>query len=139
MSVKHKRIYAQTTNSSLDDHEKSGIVEMHFQAQAKLCHEQGWPTAYVHVNGKPITALLDLGAKVNLISFGTLKHLGYKHEDMQSTQMRIRGLSNQDIVPLGKITLPLELMGRRVPDWFIVLEETSFPADILSSFGSMRF
>ena len=30
-------------------------------------------------------------------------------------------------------------MGRSVPDWFIVLEETSFPADILLSFKFMKF
>ena len=91
------------------------------------------------MNGKPITALLDSGAKVNLVSIGALKHLGYKPEDIQPSLMVIRGLSNQDIKPLGEITLPLELMGRRVPSWFVVLEETSFPADILLSFQFMRF
>ena len=139
LSVSPKRTYAQTTKSSLYDNDKSGIVEMYFQAQTRLCHEQGWPTAYVHVNGRTITALLDSGAKVNLISFGMLKHLGYKHEDMQPTQMRIRGITDQDLIPMGEINLPLELMGRSVPDGFIVLEETSFPADILLSFKFMRF
>ena len=65
LSVRPKRTYAQTTKSPSDDNRQGEIVSMYYQMQTRLCHEQGWPIAYVHVNGKPITALLDSSAKVN--------------------------------------------------------------------------
>ena len=102
----------------------------------------GVPVFNMLINGKECDVLFDTGSTVNIMGKETLsEYLGIPDRFIQvkAGQVKaIQGITGQKISNVGNVQLSTELLGHKSVESFVVLPNTTFGADALIGYKTMR-
>ena len=99
----------------------------------------GLPLLDVFVNGKHCKILLDTGSKLNLVSRDFLvNNLDIGSDNIKPTDVLVKGVSGNVFPAAGEIDLSFSVVNRNFCYKFVVLNNKTFPADLLLSYTSIK-
>ena len=103
----------------------------------------GVPVFNMKINGKSCHALFNTGSTVNILGKNTLiKYLGIPDRFIQVKTGEVKAIkviTGQKISNLGNVQLSTELLGYKSVESFAVLPDTTFGADALIGYKTMRY
>ena len=99
-------------------------------------------TVNVSVHSQPFTAFFDTGASVNIIKADAFKAIATNsnhHIPTYAPDLRVSGISGNTVCPISKVYLHVSLSPAEpvIKDYFYVIDNVSFQADILIGFHTM--
>ena len=104
-----------------------------------LDDSSGLPLLNVKVNRRICSILLDTGSKLNLVSKAFLiDSLNIDSCNIRESDVLVKGVSGSIFKAAGEIDLSFDLLGRNFTYKFIVLNNKTFPADLLLSYTSIK-
>ena len=104
-----------------------------------LDDSSGLPILSVRVNGLDCSILLGTGSKLNLVSNSFLvDRLKLDSSNIRPTSIMVRGVSGNVFQAAGELDLSFSLVDRTFRFRFVVLNNKTFPADLLLSYNSIK-
>ena len=99
----------------------------------------GLPIIKIIVNGKLSRVLLDTGSRLNLVSKSFLiNELNANVSGIRESRVMIKGVSGNVFPAVGEINLSCIILGRSFVFNFVIINKSSFPADLLLSYTSIK-